>query len=175
MQEADVAKRYAEAIYKVSKEKNQVSEVYEALNLVMELYENNPDFKNFMLHPLIEKKEKKDFINKILSGLEEQALEITDYLIDKQRMELIRSIVSEYLKIYYFENNEIEVKGIFSKALSDTQYSLIKEKLEKKVGKKVDLKITVDENIIGGGIIKIEDEIIDGSIKRQIENIKNNF
>ena len=175
MQEADVAKRYAEAIYKVSKEKNQVSEVYEALNLVMELYENNPDFKNFMLHPLIEKKEKKDFINKILSGLEEQALEITDYLIDKQRMELIRSIVSEYLKIYYFENNEIEVKGIFSKALSDTQYSLLKEKLEKKVGKKVDLKITVDENIIGGGIIKIEDEIIDGSIKRQIENIKNNF
>ena len=51
----------------------------------------------------------------------------------------------------------------------------IKNKLEKRVGKKIILKIEVNKDIIGGGIVKMGDQIIDGSIKRQIENIKNTF
>ena len=43
------------------------------------------------------------------------------------------------------------------------------------MGKKIILKIEIDKDIIGGGIIKMGDQIIDGSIKRQIENIKNSF
>ena len=73
------------------------------------------------------------------------------------------------------ENNEVEVTGIFSKELSEEQFDLLKSKLEKKVGKKIILKIEVNKDIIGGGIVKMGDQIIDGSIKRQIENIKNTF
>ena len=175
MHEADIAKRYAEAIYKVAKEKNKVKEIYDILNSLMELYMNDSDFRNFMLHPLIEKDEKKNFIGKVFGDIDEESLEIIDYLVDKNRMDLIRYIVSEYLKIYYLENNQVEVTGIFSKELSEEQVNRLKEKLEKKVGKKIILKIEVDKDIIGGGVIKMGDQIIDGSIKRQIENIKNSF
>lgn len=175
MHEADIAKRYAEAIYKVAKEKNKVKEIYDILNSLMELYMNDSDFRNFMLHPLIEKNEKKNFIGKVFNDIDEESLEIIDYLVDKNRMELVKYIVSEYLKIYYLENNQVEVTGIFSKELSEEQINRLKEKLEKKVGKKIILKIEVDKDIIGGGVIKMGDQIIDGSIKRQIENIKNSF
>ena len=175
MHEADIAKRYAEAIYKVAKEKNKVKEIYDILNSLMELYMNDSDFRNFMLHPLIEKDEKKNFIGKVFNDIDEESLEIIDYLVDKNRMDLIRYIVSEYLKRYYLENNQVEVTGVFSKELSDEQINRLKEKLEKKVGKKIILKIEIDKDIIGGGIIKMGDQIIDGSINRQIENIKNSF
>ena len=175
MHEAVVAKRYAEAIYKVAKEKNKVKEIYDILNSLMELYTDDSDFRNFMLHPLIEKNEKKNFIGKVFNDIDEESLEIIDYLVDKNRMELVKYIVSEYLKIYYLENNQVEVTGIFSKELSEEQINRLKEKLEKKVGKKIILKIEVDKDIIGGGVIKMGDQIIDGSIKRQIENIKNSF
>ena len=175
MYEADIAKRYAEAVYGVAKEKDKVKEIYDMLNSLMELYINDLEFRNFMLHPLIENSEKKDFLGKIFTGTDDISMDIIDYLVDKDRIEIIRYIVSEYLKLYYLENNEVEVTGIFSKELSEKQFELLKSKLEKKVGKKIILKIEVNKDIIGGGIVKMGDQIIDGSIKRQIENIKNTF
>ena len=175
MHEADIAKRYAEAVYGVAKEKDKVKEIYDMLNSLMELYINDSEFRNFMLHPLIENSEKKDFLGKIFTGTDDISMDIIDYLVDKDRIEIIRYIVSEYLKLYYLENNEVEVTGIFSKELSEKQFELLKSKLEKKVGKKIILKIEVNKDIIGGGIVKMGDQIIDGSIKRQIENIKNTF
>ena len=74
MHEADIAKRYAEAIYKVAKEKNKVKEIYDILNSLMELYMNDSDFRNFMLHPLIEKDEKKNFIGKVFNDIDEESL-----------------------------------------------------------------------------------------------------
>ena len=175
MHEADIAKRYAEAVYGVAKEKDKVKEIYDMLNSLMELYINDLEFRNFMLHPLIENSEKKDFLGKIFTGTDDISMDIIDYLVDKDRIEIIRYIVSEYLKLYYLENIEVEVTGIFSKELSEKQFELLKSKLEKKVGKKIILKIEVNKDIIGGGIVKMGDQIIDGSIKRQIENIKNTF
>ena len=175
MHEADIAKRYAEAVYGVAKEKDKVKEIYDMLNSLMELYINDSEFRNFMLHPLIENSEKKDFLGKIFTDADDITMNIIDYLVDKDRIEIIRYIVSEYLKLYYLENNEVEVIGIFSKELSEEQFDLLKSKLEKKVGKKIILKIEVNKDIIGGGIVKMGDQIIDGSIKRQIENIKNTF
>ena len=175
MYEADIAKRYAEAVYGVAKEKDKVKEIYDMLNSLMELYINDSEFRNFMLHPLIENSEKKDFLGNIFTDADDITMNIIDYLVDKDRIEIIRYIVSEYLKLYYLENNEVEVTGIFSKELSEEQFDLLKTKLEKKVGKKIILKIEVNKDIIGGGIVKMGDQIIDGSIKRQIENIKNTF
>ena len=175
MYEADIAKRYAEAVYGVAKEKDKVKEIYDMLNSLMELYINDSEFRNFMLHPLIENSEKKGFLGKIFTDADDITMNIIDYLVDKDRIEIIRYIVSEYLKLYYLENNEVEVTGIFSKELSEEQFDLLKSKLEKKVGKKIILKIEVNKDIIGGGIVKMGDQIIDGSIKRQIENIKNSF
>ena len=175
MYEADIAKRYAEAVYGVAKEKDKVKEIYDMLNSLMELYINDSEFRNFMLHPLIENSEKKDFLGKIFTDADDITMNIIDYLVDKDRIEIIRYIVSEYIKLYYLENNEVEVTGIFSKELSEEQFDLLKSKLEKKVGKKIILKIELNKDIIGGGIVKMGDQIIDGSIKRQIENIKNSF
>ena len=175
MYEADIAKRYAEAVYGVAKEKDKVKEIYDMLNSLMELYINDSEFRNFMLHPLIENSEKKGFLGKIFTDADDITMNIIDYLVDKDRIEIIRYIVSEYLKLYYLENNEVEVTVIFSKELSEEQFDLLKSKLEKKVGKKIILKIEVNKDIIGGGIVKMGDQIIDGSIKRQIENIKNTF
>ena len=49
------------------------------------------------------------------------------------------------------------------------------EKLEGKYNKKIALNLSVDKNLIGGGIIKVGNQVIDGSIKNQIENMKKIF
>ncbi len=175
MEETGVAIRYALAIYDIAVENNKVREVYETLDSIMNLYEKDKEFKNLMLHPLIKREEKIKIVENILSNADEISKNIIDYLIDKDRISIIRFILAEYLKIYYKDNNEIAVTAIFSKMISENQRKKLLEKLENKTGRKVVLDIKIDESIIGGGIVRINDDIIDGSIKRQIENIKNTF
>lgn len=175
MEETGVAIRYALAIYDIAVENNKVREVYEILDSIMNLYEKDKEFKNLMLHPLIKREEKIKIVENILSNADEISKNIIDYLIDKDRISIIRFILAEYLKIYYKDNNEIAVTAIFSKMISENQRKKLLEKLENKTGRKVVLDIKIDESIIGGGIVRINDDIIDGSIKRQIENIKNTF
>ena len=77
--------------------------------------------------------------------------------------------------IIYKENNEISVTATFPKEINEEQRKKLLQKLENKTGKKVVLDIKIDDSIIGGGIVRINDDVIDGSIKRQMENIKNTF
>ena len=77
--------------------------------------------------------------------------------------------------MYYEENNKLPVIAIFAKELSEKQREQLVQKLEKKYNKKIVLNVKVDKEIIGGGILKIGNEVINGSIKNQIEEIKKNF
>ena len=175
MKETGVAIRYALAIYDIAVENNKVREIHETLDSLLNLYEKDKEFKNLMLHPLIKREEKKKIANGVFSDADETSKNIIDYLIDKDRMSIIRFIATEYLKIYYKENNEISVTATFPKEINEEQRKKLLQKLENKTGKKVVLDIKIDNSIIGGGIVRINDDVIDGSIKRQMENIKNTF
>ena len=175
MKETGVAIRYALAIYDIAVENNKVREIHETLDSLLNLYEKDKDFKNLMLHPLIKREEKKKIANDVFSNADEISKNVIDYLIDKDRMSIIRFIAAEYLKIYYKENNEISVTATFPKEINEEQRKKLLQKLENKTGKKVVLDIKIDDSIIGGGIVRINDDVIDGSIKRQMENIKNTF
>ena len=175
MKETGVAIRYALAIYDIAVENNKVLEINETLDSLLNLYEKDKEFKNLMLHPLIKREEKKKIANGVFSDADETSKNIIDYLIDKDRMSIIRFIAAEYLKIYYKENNEISVTATFPKEINEEQRKKLLQKLENKTGKKVVLDIKIDNSIIGGGIVRINDDVIDGSIKRQMENIKNTF
>ena len=84
----------------------------------------------------------------------------------------IRNITAEYLKIYYEKNQIVDVEVTFAVEPSEAQKTKLIANLEKKTGKKVKLAIKVDKSILGGGIIRIGDTVIDGSIRKELENIK---
>lgn len=166
-----VGKRYAVAIYEIAAENNRVKEVYETLNSLMETYLENLEFRNLVSHPLVRVEDKKTFVNKIFSNLDTLEMDIIEYLIQKNRLLDIRSITAEYLKIYYEKNQIVDVEATFALEASEQQKETLIKKLEAKTGKKINLTIKIDSSIIAGGILKIGDEITDGSIKRQLETL----
>jgi F-type H+-transporting ATPase subunit delta len=168
-----IGKRYAEAIYDIAKSTDQVKPVYETLNTVMELYIKDKEFKNFLDHPLIKKEDKKDFFKKVLVNANPEALKVLDYLVDQGRISDIRFIVSEYLKLYYADNQIVDVEATFAVEPTKEQVHRLTENLKRKTGKTINLVVNIDKSIIGGGIIKIGDEIMDGSIRRQLEILAN--
>ena len=172
MIKSQVGRRYSKAIFEIAEEKNQVKEIYEMLNSAMILYRTDKEFKNFILNPLIDNEQKKSVLNKIFGKDNSDNLNILLYILDKGRVNCIKYIVTEYLKIYYRKNRILDVKATFTKELTDEQKKKLIDKLSQKTGKEINLEIKIDKDILGGGIIKIGDKIIDGSIRRELDNWK---
>ena len=170
MIKSQVGRRYSKAIFEIAEEKNQVKEIYEMLNSAMVLYRTDKEFKNFILNPLIDNEQKKSVLNEIFGKDNSENLNILLYILDKGRINCIKYIVAEYLKIYYRKNRILDVKATFTKELTDEQKKKLIDKLSQKTGKEINLVIKVDKDILGGGIIKIGDKIIDGSIRRELDN-----
>ena len=170
MIKSQVGRRYSKAIFEIAEEKNQVKEIYEMLNSAMVLYRTDKEFKNFILNPLIDNEQKKSVLNEIFGKDNSENLNILLYILDKGRMNCIKYIVAEYLKIYYRKNRILDVRATFTKELTDEQKKKLIDKLSQKTGKEINLEIKVDKDILGGGIIKIGDKIIDGSIRRELDN-----
>ncbi len=170
MKNMKIGRRYAEAIYEIANEKNKVKEIYEVLNEIMILFKEDLEFKNFLTNPLIINAEKEKILTEVFKDTEADILEIVFYILEKNRIETIRSIVTEYLKIYFEKNQIIDVKAAFTRELTKEQKNKLIQKLEKQTNKKVNLEVLVDETILGGGILKIGDRVIDGSIKNDLDN-----
>ena len=171
----EIAKRYAGAIYNIAKSSNSVNEVREVLNILMENYEESEEFRKILEDPLKKFSEKEKFLEKSFDHISKESLGVIKYIVKKQRLSLIGEIKDYFLKLYYDENNKLPVIAIFAKELSEKQREQLVQKLEKKYNKKIVLNVKVDKKIIGGGILKIGNEVINGSIKNQIEEIKKNF
>lgn len=169
--DSQIGRRYAEAIFEIAESNNSVKEVYETLNSLMESYKTDKDFKNFIDHPLITNEEKIEALEKIYQKENQEIKNIIFYILEKNRMANIREIVAEYLKIYYVKNQILDVEATFAQKLTKEQREKLIQKLELKTKKKINLVEKVDASIIGGGILKIGDRIIDGTVRTQLDSL----
>lgn len=172
MTETKIARVYAEAIFDIAKRDDNVFPVLEMLDVLLKHIKEDIDFKKFLDYPIIQNDDKKKLISLIYQDIKDKPLEVLNYLIDKNRLSHIEGIRNEYLKIYYEIHNQLIVTAIFAKQISKEQEERLIQKLEKMKNKKILLHTVIDESIIAGGIIKIDDEVIDGSIKSQIKDIR---
>lgn len=175
MSDIKVAKVYAEAIYEIAKKKEQIFPVLEMLEVLLTHIKDNIEFRKFLEYPIIDDNVKKQILNVIYQDIKDVPVEVLNYLIEKKRLGNIKEIRDEYLNIYYEDHDKLIVTGIFAKELSQEQKEKLVRKLEIMKKKKVLLHITIDPEIIAGGIIKIGDEVIDGSIITQIKEIRKRF
>ena len=163
-----VSKIYAVAIFEIATEEDKILSILELLDGMKELYETNIEFKEFMKNPLIKKEQKLDMIKKICFEAKDIEQEIMLYLVRKNRLDEISNIAYEYRELYYSKENIVGIKGIFSMELSVEQKAKLIEKLEKITNKKINFEQEIDPKLIGGGILKIGDKILDGSIRTQL-------
>ena len=166
-------KRYAMALYEVADENGKVDEYIETLKLICELIYNYEEFYEFIKNPQVgTRNKKKAFINIFKNKIDEDLLSFLLILIEKDRILHLREKVNEMEKINLEKNNTL--KGVVKTTipLSDEQYKLLINNLENKYNKKIILERIIDPNIIGSIYVKVEDEVIDGTIKFKMDKLR---
>lgn len=93
-----------------------------------------------------------------------------------RKMKLADKIIAKFSEIYNRENSTVEAEITTRYKIQDTRYKQVEDFIKKKYSvREVILNNIVDEKIKGGIIIKVGDEILDGSVARQLRELKNNL
>ena len=166
-------KRYAQALYDVAASKDRVEKYIEDLTQIVKVIDESADFQRVIKHPEISTKEKKKFFINLFKGkIDEDLLTFLLILVEKDRILFLKEKLVELKKID-LENRETVIARVRTvQPLKDYQKEALIEKLKKKYGKKVELEETVDPDVLGGILIKVNDDLIDGSVRTSLEDLK---
>jgi F-type H+-transporting ATPase subunit delta len=168
-----LALKYAQAIYEIADEKSMLDKVEEQLTMVVATIAGHADLTNLMYHPLVPAQAKKDTINKLFADeLDEFVRNFLLLLIDKRRETALKAITQEYVRLANEARNIAEAEVLTARELSAEQLAALADKLSKVTGKKIVLKTTIAQDLLGGIVVKIGDKLIDGSVARQLKALK---
>lgn len=168
------AVRYARSLMQLARENSLLEDIKSDMELILRAIDENNDLKIFLGSPLIKIEKKKSILNKIFEGkVNEMSMKFIHLVADQKREENLERIAQEFIRQYNQEHNIATVHLTTAKVLNDGLreeiLNFIKAKYE---FSKVELKEEVNEDLIGGLVIRIEDQQIDGSVRRKLQDIK---
>ena len=166
-------KRYALALYTVAEEKGKVEEYLTDLREIVSLMKNDADFLKLIKQPFISTSAKKKiFINIFKGKIDEELLSFLLILIEKDRILFTGEKLKEMEKIHLERTNTllVEVKTVIP--LNDSERESLNRKLKDMYNKEIIFEEEIDKTIIGGVYIRVGDDVIDGTLKIKLEEMK---
>lgn len=167
------AKNYSNALLKITEGQHRAEILYQDFLSVIKILQNSEDLYDFIINPLVSDNDKKEIIYKVFGeDIDLQLINLMNLLVDNKRFSLIETV------FYCFEREYENIKDlskvtIFSAMeINDERKNKILSILENKLSKKFIPEYIIDKKIIGGLIIKIQDKIIDLSLKTKINDMK---
>ncbi len=165
-----VAKRYSHALAQ-SADKD-IDEILENLKSINEVIFENQDLRTFFLHPVISLKDKKETLKSALQDkVNILTLNFIETLLDENRFKIFKTIYELFKKEADKIKNKQEVEIISAVDINEKSKKMLEEKLKTKLNKDVVLNYSKNQDILGGFIIKIEDKVIDLSLKTKFETL----
>lgn len=165
-----LAKRYASALYETAKSQTLESTVHEQLQLLLKLIKENKELGLFFTHPRIDPSTQKEIIKTLsIKDFNPLLIQFLNLLIEKKRLALIEPVIHAYEETYYEKNNIVKVKITSAFALSQEQLHLLVSKLKNKIKKDLVPEVSVDQSLLGGLKINIQDKIMDFSLASQLK------
>ncbi len=172
-----LAKRYARALLTIGQEDKKYKKYGEELDTFVVFLKENPEVENAISNPRYPVENRLNILKIILEKLELSTTmqRFLTLVLEKKRMQYIASICECYHRLVDDLENISRAKIISAVPLEEKALTSITKALEKIVGRKIIAETETDPEIIGGVIAKVGDLVIDGSVKTQLLNIKENL
>lgn len=167
------ARRYANAFLEIALEKDILEKAREDMLLIKNTIEASGDLRLFLKNPIVKKDQKKTAVELIFKDkVQDLTLKLFELLSKKDRESLFEDISKNFIELYNLHKRIIEVGVTSAKELESAQLEALKKNIERTTGKKVEFKAEVDEELIGGLKIRIDDTVVDGSVKFKLNQLK---
>ncbi len=168
-----VSKTYANALFELALEEQLIDQILAEYEFVANSYDEFPEFLNIINSPKVSADDKKKIIDDIYgTQVSELLTNFLKLLIDKKRSDVMVEVYGDYKKLVEAQKGLVVAKVESVIPLEANEIKNLEAKLNQVTGKTVTVNNVINPDIMGGLVVKVGDKVIDGSIKRKLENLK---
>lgn len=165
--------RYANALFSIALEENQIDDYRNEIKMLKKIISENDDLLHLFSSYFIEEKDKNAIIDQTFKSFKQNIINFIKVIVHNRRANEMIKIFNEFIKNC---NESLNVKDgiVYSiNPLDQNQLLRIENAISAKLNCKVELVNIIDERLIGGVKVQVEDKVFDGSVKNRLENLKN--
>lgn len=169
----ELSKDYAEALFALAVERGQEKPYLEALEWVEALLADHPDYLELLAAPSIPQGERAGLIEQAIGdNVPEQVLSFVQLLTAHGRVRSLPACTEEYRRLYQAAVALSTAYVTSAVALTEAQQTRLAEKLAAKFGRRIQLVCEVDEHLLGGVTVRLDGVVLDGSLRRRLQEVK---
>ena len=170
-----IAKRYAKALVQLAEEKNIVDKTKADLAAFTSAVDALPALQKLFASPVFTPEDKKAVIRELATkaGMQPTTQRFVEHLAETGRIRYARDMYEAFLEILAERLNRASVRLTTAAPIGPADLADIKKKLEQLTGKQVDIDTKVDASVIGGAKAQIGSVVYDGTIKNQLNKMRN--
>jgi F-type H+-transporting ATPase subunit delta len=137
-------------------------------------YAESAELRNFMASPAISREAKHGVVEKLVARLGASRI-LRNFLfviVDNQRTHLLPEIAASFEQVLRQRQGVAEAEVRSAVALNDNQKIALLRNLESVTGKKIRANYSLDPALLGGAVVRVGDTIYDGSVRNQLNRLR---
>jgi F-type H+-transporting ATPase subunit delta len=169
-----VARRYAKALLTLGKEDGNYKEYGEGLSGFAHLLEREPELRDALLNPIHSREDRRKLLLRMIELLQLSPIvsNLLQLLLDKHRLNVVDGVAQAYQQMVDEVENVSRARVKAAISLDDATQERLRKTLEKMTDSTVVMEVEEDPSIIGGIVAKVGDLVLDGSVRTQINSLR---
>jgi F-type H+-transporting ATPase subunit delta len=168
----EIARVYSEALFEAARKKGNLDKVREQLGQFADALDENRELAVFFFSPYFSSAEKRDGIQRVVSGAEPELVNFLELLAEKHRVPVIFRIRRHLDDLWAEENRQLEVSLTSAVELDPKIAKRVGDEIAKQTDREVELETRVDEDILGGLVLRVGNMVLDASIRSRLERLR---
>jgi ATP synthase F1 delta subunit len=168
----EIARVYADALFESAQDTGKLDPLHEQLDQFADVLSENRDLQIFFFSPYFSSQEKRDGIERVLSGAEPELVNFLELLAEKHRMPVLFRIRRRYDELWAEENKRLDVTLTSAGELEPDVVEHVRAELERQTGRTIDLRTEVDPDVLGGLVLRVGNMVLDASLRSRLERLR---
>jgi len=175
-QQSPVAIAYAQAVFDLAKEADQLDAIAAELAAICGIIAGLPKLGQIISDPAISIQERQTMIKTAFQGRTSELMSRFLGLLNRRgRLHLLPGITGAFVTLLDQYRGKVNVDITVANPLNDQQLDSIRQSVSAALKKQAVVNQKVDESIIGGLILRVQDQLIDGSVKSQLAAMRDHL
>jgi len=164
---------YAQSLLELANEKGEAEAVGQELETLRQLVDENPGFREILSNPSVSVEERARLLDGVFRGkLSPLVFNTLGVLNQKNRLGLLSQVAQGYDDLLGDQLGKVEVDITVARKLEPAQLETARTKISQALGRDAVIHQYVDDNVLGGAILRVGDKLIDASVRYQLQALK---
>lgn len=171
--ESTIPRIYADALLELAASRDRIEPVAEAVRFLAELFGRDRELKVFLESPNVDFSAKQQVFETALRGrIPDETLDFLLVVLKRGRELFFLRMLAEFEALYRKRSGIVQAQATTAVAVDAAVLEELRRALERSLGLRVVLESIVDEKILGGFVVRFDGMVLDGSLRRDLDQLR---